>query len=331
MALCSSLLVSFAAFSGRLGNLEILFVTLLYNMGWTFSFILSQYLHAQKGPSPSGLYDDYGTNFIYVFAGFFALIFSLVINREKGKNSATGSRHSAFIAMIGTGFIFACFPFSGILYPASAVGNNLRRTEGPLNIYFALTASVISTYIFSAIFGKLKVGVRESLLGVISGGVTIGVVGGTINNIGACIAIGAFAGLLSSLYYRLIHAKSLFVQTIDHLGIIGPILLCSVFGGLGLAPILYAAYKNLGTSTSTLIGMANINDNNFINYQLVNIGVAAGTAIFTGLLSAIFPYCLRKYHAKTDFKYSKLVSLDFGLYQEENEEKHKNSRIAEAI
>ena len=77
-----------------------------------------------------------------------------------------------------------------------------------MNIYFALTASVISTYIFGAIFGKFKMGIRDSIVGVISGGVTIAVVASVINNIGACIAIGAFSGLISALYLRVIHYKS---------------------------------------------------------------------------------------------------------------------------
>lgn len=110
--------------------------------------------------------------------------------------------------MIGTGFIFACFPFSGIFSPNSATTNIFRITQGPMNIYFTLTASVISTYIFGAIFGKFKIGVRESIVGVISGGVTIAVVGGTISNIGACIAIGAFSGLISALYLGLILKNS---------------------------------------------------------------------------------------------------------------------------
>lgn len=102
--------------------------------------------------------------------------------------------------MIGTGFIFATFPFSGILWPSTAQSNLYRNYESPLNIYFALTASVIVTYISSSIFGQLKIGVRESLIGVLSGGVTISVVSGVINNIGACIAIGAFSGFVSGFW-----------------------------------------------------------------------------------------------------------------------------------
>ena len=80
MALVSSLLLSFAAFSGRLMNLEILLVTIFYNIGWTLSFKVTQYLHVNKGPAGSVNFDDYGTNYVYVFAGVFALFFSILVN-----------------------------------------------------------------------------------------------------------------------------------------------------------------------------------------------------------------------------------------------------------
>lgn len=132
----------------------------MYNIGWTLSFIVSQYIQVQHSPLNPSLYDDYGTNYVYVFAGFFAIVTSLIINIKPGKASKTGSYHSAFIALIGTGFIFACFPFTGILFDSKASSNIYRRFSGPLNIYFSLTASVICTYISSLIFGGFKIGIR---------------------------------------------------------------------------------------------------------------------------------------------------------------------------
>lgn len=158
MVLCTSLLTALTSLVGRLGKIETLIVVLFYNIGWTLSYIVTQYLQVQKTPLTPALYDDYGTNYVYVFAGFFAIVTSIILNIRPAKPSSTGSRHSAFIGLIGTGFIFACFPFTGILYPSAT--NSFRNDEGPLNIYFALTASVICTYISSAIFGQLKVGVR---------------------------------------------------------------------------------------------------------------------------------------------------------------------------
>ena len=133
----------------------------MYNIGWTLNFQATQYIQINRAPAKPILYDDYGTNYIYVFAGLFAFFTSLVINFKPGKPCPTGSRHSVFISLMGTGFIFACFPFTGILYQTSQTGfDNMRNFKGPLNIYFALTASVICTYISSALFGRSKIGIR---------------------------------------------------------------------------------------------------------------------------------------------------------------------------
>lgn len=317
MVQCSSLLLSLTALVGRMGQVETILVVFSYNVGWTLSFIVTQYVQSHKGPSSPALYDDYGTNYVYVFAGVFALITSLILNLKQGRPSSTGSRHSAFISLIGTGFIFACFPFTGILYPNS---NNIYRiTEGPLSIYFALTASVICTYISSAIFGKLKVGVRESLVGVLSGGVTIAVVAGAINNIGACIAIGAFSGFVSGFWLRIVHPRLNLTRSVDHLGILGPILVCAILGGLGLSPALYQSYKKLSITASGL--GEQITDTALMSYQLAYIGIAAGTAIVTGLIAGFISLPFRS--SLNDFEFTKLVSSDFGLYKEEEGEQYE--------
>ena len=67
-------------------------------------------------------------------------------------------------------------------------------------------------------------------------------VAGTINNIGACIAIGAVAGILSGLWLRYVREKTFFSR-IDKLGIIGPIFISSILGGFVISPLMYLAYK----------------------------------------------------------------------------------------
>lgn len=312
MVLCTSLLAALTSLVGRLGKTETFIVILLFNVGWTLSYIVTQYVQEQHSPNNPLLYDDYGTNYVYVFAGFFALVTSVILNIRPGKALPTGSRHSAFIALIGTGFIFACFPFTGILYNSTASTNIYRRSEGPLNIYFALTASVICTYISSLIFGNFKIGVRESLVGVLSGGAMIGVVAGTINNIGACIAIGAFAGIVSGFWLRVVHPRINSIKSVDHLGIFGPILVCSVLGGLVLSPAMYQSYIDLNTVSSGL--NAKISSSDYMSYQLAYIGIAAGTAIVAGLLAGFSTLVFRE--PGNDFEFTKMMSNDFGLYRE---------------
>lgn len=85
---------------------------------------------------------------------------------------------------------------------------------------------------------------------MISGGVTISVVASTINNIGACIAIGAFSGFISGFYLKKLHPRLNKNKAIDHLGMFGPILICSIIGGLVLSPAMYKVYMSLGINIS---------------------------------------------------------------------------------
>jgi len=140
---------------------------------------------------------------------------------------------------MGTGFAFAAAPFSGF-----QAANTTGLYEFPLNVYFALTGSVVSTYIFSAIFGNFHVGIRESIVGVLGGVAMIASVASYINNIGGCFAIGIAAGFISGLWLRVIHPKVNTNNRSDQLGLIGPVLINSFIGCLVVSPLLFAAYKN---------------------------------------------------------------------------------------
>jgi ammonia channel protein AmtB len=152
------------------------------------------------------------------------------------------------------------------------------------------------------------------LIGVLSGGVAIGTVAGTINNIGACIAIGAAAGFVSGFYLRVLHPRLNSNRAIDHLGIFGPILICSILGGAVISPAMYRAFFSLGISNNSL--GAPITDSSIIPYQLIYIGVTAlissGTAVLAGLASYKFR------DSETDFDADKMVSTDYGIFRARN-------------
>ena len=183
---------------------------------------------------------------MYIFAAVVGLIISITISRKPGRViHSAGSRHSAIIGLIGTGFAFAAGPFTGSF--ATTVSGLYGH---PLNVYFALTASVIMTYASSAMFGDFRIGVRESLIGVLSGTVMIGTVAAYINNIGACIAVGAFAGLVSGAWLRLVHHRVNALHRIDQLGLIGPVLINGILGGIVVGPTVFGAYRHLGLSVN---------------------------------------------------------------------------------
>jgi len=139
----------------------------------------------------------------------------------------------------------------------------------------------------------------------------ISVVSGVINNIGACIAIGAFSGLVSGFWLEIIHPRMNKNSSYDHMGIFGPILICSIFGGLVLATSMYQSFLDLG---STYQSLDNILVTNFrtASYQLSNIAIATGTGIVFGFIAGLISLIFR--NPEDDFEFKKLVSSDFGLY-----------------
>ncbi len=149
------------------------------------------------------------------------------------------------------------------------------------------------------------------MIGVLSGGVAIGTVAGTINNIGACIAVGAAAGFVSGFYLRVLHPKLNKKQAIDHLGIFGPILICSILGGAVISPAMYKAFQSLGINSNSL-GAA-ISDSSIIPYQLIYIGMAALISSGTALIAGLASYKFRD--SETDFDANKFVSTDYGIFR----------------
>ena len=83
-------------------------------------------------------------------------------------------------------------------------------------------------------------------MGVLGGVAVVAACAGFISNIGACIAIGAFAGFISGFWLRFAHFRVNLSQTTDHLGIIGPITINSFLGIFVVAPIVFGAYKSQG-------------------------------------------------------------------------------------
>lgn len=320
MILSTSLLAASTSFIGKVDAVDTFLITIIYNIGWPLSFMSSTYIFKTYGPSTFNVFDGYGTNYVYVYAGFFGLMVAIFLNCKPALKKVNNSKSTAFLTLIGTGFVFATLPFTGIIFPMLSLNttvniqNVYRSNQGPFNIYFAMTASVIVSYISSAIFGGGKVGVREAFLGTISGGITIAVVADIVPNIGACIAIGAFSGLFSGFWLRVIYPKINKFHDVDHLGLFGPILFNSIFGGFVLAPALYQSFYSTGVTPSTFpSGITDISSD-VTKYQLVYFAVALGSGLVFGILAGIVSFCSRS--SRKDFRYTKTFSSDFGLSYE---------------
>ena len=124
---------------------------------------------------------------------------------------------------------------------------------------FALVGSVVGTYIFSAMFRCGKVGIMEAILGTISGGV---IAAGSVNyvsNIAAPISIGLFAGLLCSIWYRVLYPKIFNTSVnVDSMGLFGSFLIVSIFGGVLITPTVNKVIGNLQISPNGAFNTPNV-------------------------------------------------------------------------
>ena len=148
------------------------------------------------------LFDTFVTTYIYLFAAFFGLgyscLFKVKFPASHFRNDS--SRFSLTLSLMGTGFIFALFNFAPFGYLTNTAEGSARSV---FSITFSMIGTVIGTYIGSGFFGK--VGVKECIVGTISGGVVIGSISPVIYNIGIMIMIGVVTGIISGIYMRTIH------------------------------------------------------------------------------------------------------------------------------
>ena len=149
------------------------------------------------------------------------------------------NRLSLVFSITGTGFILALFAFTSNQYiPYSDVNKNISA----LNIIFALTASIIGTFIGSSLCASGKVGYKEVLVGSVSGGVMIASVAPIEDNIGIMVFLGCLAGIISGVYmqtlHRLINQKFIY----DSLGLFCPFLINALIGSFIVAPAVLDRY-----------------------------------------------------------------------------------------
>ena len=163
-----------------------------------------------------------------------------------------------------------------------------------MSTFFALSASVVSTYAFSILFGE-KIGVRESLIGTISGAVIYGAVAGTCINIGASIAVGILAGFVSALYFTKIYRKLNEKHVYDTMGLFSTLVI-SFLGTFFVAPIVLKTYYNYSVSlptlnsTSVTTGSA-ITNSNTAGWVLVYVGISMGIGLTTSLVINLIMKC----------------------------------------
>lgn len=115
---------------------------------------------------------------------------------------------------------------------------------------------------------------------MIGGAIIAGPVAGTLDNIGAFMAMGTFAAILSSIYFGYIHPKINRTRVYDVYGALY-IFIVSLFGTFMVAPLVIIGMIRNEVTSNLLMGNDILNADN-AGWVLAYVGISAGVALVSG-------------------------------------------------
>jgi len=167
-----SYLISCLATIGKLDFFDTFVSLILYNIMWPIPFYCNMRLYYNDLPSPQNAFDDFGLTYIYTFAGFFGLIYSIFLNKkyDEKKVNTLPSKVSSILSIFGTTIVFCTLPATVLLFPVNTTTPSSRYNVGVLNVFFSEIAGIISCITFSLLFGKTKkINISSIIISVLCG------------------------------------------------------------------------------------------------------------------------------------------------------------------
>ena len=202
-------------------------------------------------------------------------------------------------AYVGSFFLFFTFCGTVILFPMRNINptwaHNYIALDIVLSTFFALCANVLTTLACSVLLVD-QFQIRWSVFGLINGAVIFGSVANTAINIGAAIACGMGAGLLTVVYFYKIYPWMNRKIVADSYGIF-LILATSLIATVFIAPIVLAIESNARVILPSLQSINNPDGDvvpglNIAGYALtypaITILVASGFGFLVSLLLKCF-------------------------------------------
>ena len=83
MAMTISFMIAMIGTIGRMGIWEWFGAVLVYNVVWPIPFYINVKLFLGDGPDSQQSFDDFGLTYIYTFAAFFGIVYSIFLNFRK--------------------------------------------------------------------------------------------------------------------------------------------------------------------------------------------------------------------------------------------------------
>lgn len=277
--------IVWGALAGKVGPCQMTFVTLIV----TFMFALNEEICFSYIVG----FDLGGSSSVYAYGGFFALVVGLVTwthdthHYDQQRNS-TKDGHSVTFALIGTLLLWVMWPslnaarVSGYLSYGFPWGNQVLRAV--FNTVFALTGSVIGSYIISALAYDNQFNVEHVLKATLAGGVIIGGSSDLCNDPFSAILAGSFAGSCTVIAFENLQHR---LKGVDSLGSSLLFLYNGFFGGV-LSAIYICAMSDskFGLYLRILFPMFRTT-NNQGGAQLAILGVSLCSGLVGGLVAGI--------------------------------------------
>ena len=166
-------------------------------------YMLNEHLVLDGGLAATrGFVDAAGSITIHAFGAYFGLGLAVALTTRRQRdleiaNDATSNRFS----LVGSMVLWLFWPSF-----CSAVVPQAQFAATAVNTVLALCGATASTYVFSSIFGKGKVGIADMANAALAGGVAIGA---TCNQVAAPVAfaIGLLAGALCVFGYAVVQPR----------------------------------------------------------------------------------------------------------------------------
>ena len=121
---CISILTLCTAVIGRISLANLVQIVSIFQITWNLNYSLLIFMATSRRDfnpddyhSPL-FFDAFGSTFVYLFAGFFGITYSCLLGAKLPSHHFRNmnSRFSLTISLMGTGFIFAAFVFTGNSY-----------------------------------------------------------------------------------------------------------------------------------------------------------------------------------------------------------------------
>lgn len=202
---CSiSLLVALTAIIGKIGIVTTFLTTIIFNIGWNLNYYLNFLIYLRGSNTVYNIMDDFQGSRVFMFGAGFGLALMLIYMRSQPVVRSPSAQYtdifSAFLTLMGTGFILSLFYFVLDTY---AIGSYLNAL---LNIYFAFCASIITSIAISCILGGV-VTFHQINMAVISGALQVSIIGTFIETPYVSMLVGVLAGAVTSLFSYYLHSK----------------------------------------------------------------------------------------------------------------------------